>query len=198
MAFRESHSSGSNFPPSQVVQFRLASRHPARHKRDPDGNLRRRAWATDNGHPVQRSAAIRFIALFDIAVMDGNIILPQYNLLIDEGLDGMRAAIRTGELQLRPVLTTCIIAGIEHCRPRSRPGSDVRCKSRWRSCWSHVVVTSGTTPRVGGNVVFRLQALRSFGSVRTAFQHRVRYQKIPKLREHDHKLIHNAEIFASL
>ena len=58
------------------------------------------------------SAAIGFIALFGIAVMDGIIILSQFNQLIDEGYDRMRAVIRTGELQLRPVLMTCVVAGI--------------------------------------------------------------------------------------
>jgi len=58
------------------------------------------------------SAAIGFIALFGIAVMDGIIILSQYNQLIDEGFERMRAVIRTGELQLRPVLMTCVVAGI--------------------------------------------------------------------------------------
>ena len=36
----------------------------------------------------------------------------QYNQLIDEGFERMRAVVRTGELQLRPVLMTCIVAGI--------------------------------------------------------------------------------------
>ncbi|MGY4290902.1 CzcA family heavy metal efflux pump [Bradyrhizobium sp. LM2.7] len=58
------------------------------------------------------SAAIGFIALFGIAVMDGIIILSQFNQLIDEGMDRMSAVIRTGELQLRPVLMTCVVAGI--------------------------------------------------------------------------------------
>ncbi|MGH6708338.1 MAG: efflux RND transporter permease subunit, partial [Bradyrhizobium sp.] len=58
------------------------------------------------------SAAIGFIALFGIAVMDGIIILSQYNQLIDEGYERMKAVVRTGELQLRPVLMTCIVAGI--------------------------------------------------------------------------------------
>src|SRR4249920_1507546 len=58
------------------------------------------------------SAAIGFIALFGIAVMDGIIILSQYNQLIDEGYERMRAVIRTGELQLRPVLMTCVVAGV--------------------------------------------------------------------------------------
>src|SRR6202043_3907448 len=64
------------------------------------------------GIPFSVSAAIGFIALFGIAVMDGIIILSQYNQLIDEGLDRMRAVIRTGELQLRPVLMTCVVAGV--------------------------------------------------------------------------------------
>jgi len=64
------------------------------------------------GIPFSVSAAIGFIALFGIAVMDGIIILSQYNQLIDEGFDRLRAVIRTGELQLRPVLMTCVIAGV--------------------------------------------------------------------------------------
>jgi heavy metal efflux system protein len=58
------------------------------------------------------SAAIGFIALFGIAVMDGIIILSHYNQLIDEGFERMRAVVRTGELQLRPVLMTCVVAGV--------------------------------------------------------------------------------------
>ncbi|MCF2522951.1 CusA/CzcA family heavy metal efflux RND transporter [Bradyrhizobium sp. G127] len=65
-----------------------------------------------SGIPFSVSAAIGFIALFGIAVMDGIIILSQYNQLIDEGYDRIRAVIRTGELQLRPVLMTCVVAGI--------------------------------------------------------------------------------------
>src|SRR2546427_674637 len=64
------------------------------------------------GIPFSVSAAIGFIALFGISVMDGIIILSQYNQLIDEGYERMRAVIRTGELQLRPVLMTCVVAGI--------------------------------------------------------------------------------------
>jgi len=62
--------------------------------------------------PFSVSAAIGFIALFGIAVMDGILILSQYNQLIDEGYERLKAVIRTGELQLRPVLMTCIVAGI--------------------------------------------------------------------------------------
>jgi len=64
------------------------------------------------GIPFSVSAAIGFIALFGISVMDGIIILSQYNALIDEGMERGAAILRTGELQLRPVLMTCVVAGI--------------------------------------------------------------------------------------
>src|SRR6202163_338022 len=64
------------------------------------------------GIPFSVSAAIGFIALFGISVMDGIIILSQYNQLIDEGMERGRAILRTGELQLRPVLMTCVVAAI--------------------------------------------------------------------------------------
>jgi cobalt-zinc-cadmium resistance protein CzcA len=64
------------------------------------------------GIPFSVSAAIGFIALFGISVMDGIIILSQYNQLIDLGVERSQAILRTGELQLRPVLMTCVVAGI--------------------------------------------------------------------------------------
>jgi cobalt-zinc-cadmium resistance protein CzcA len=64
------------------------------------------------GVPFSVSAAIGFIALFGISVMDGIIILSQYNQLIESGLNRAAAVVRAGELQMRPVLMTCVIAGI--------------------------------------------------------------------------------------
>jgi len=65
-----------------------------------------------SGTAFSVSAAIGFIALFGIAVMDGIIILSQFNQLIEEGMDRRSAVVRTGELQLRPVLMTCVVAGV--------------------------------------------------------------------------------------
>src|SRR5205807_2630979 len=65
-----------------------------------------------SGIPFSVSAAIGFIALFGISVMDGIIILSQYNALIAAGFDRTSAVLRTGELQIRPVLMTCVIAGV--------------------------------------------------------------------------------------
>ncbi|OQW60832.1 MAG: cytochrome-c peroxidase [Proteobacteria bacterium SG_bin9] len=64
------------------------------------------------GIPFSVSAAIGFIALFGIAVMDGIIIITQYNQLIAQGINRVTAVIRAGELQMRPVLMTCVVAGI--------------------------------------------------------------------------------------
>jgi heavy metal efflux system protein len=64
------------------------------------------------GVPFSVSAAIGFVALFGISVMDGIVILTQFNQLVDGGMDRARAVLRTGELQMRPVLMTCLIAGI--------------------------------------------------------------------------------------
>jgi heavy metal efflux system protein len=58
------------------------------------------------------SAAIGFIALFGISVMDGIIIVSQFNTLVAAGLDRSAAVLRTGELQMRPVLMTCVIAAV--------------------------------------------------------------------------------------
>ena len=62
--------------------------------------------------PFSVSAAIGFIALFGISVMDGIIILSQFNQLIETGVERTTAILRTGELQMRPVLMTCVIAGV--------------------------------------------------------------------------------------
>jgi cobalt-zinc-cadmium resistance protein CzcA len=62
--------------------------------------------------PFSVSAAIGFIALFGISVMNGILILSQYNQLIGSGLQRIDAIIQAGETQMRPVLMTCVIAGI--------------------------------------------------------------------------------------
>ncbi len=58
------------------------------------------------------SAAIGFIALFGIAVMDGIIIITHFNDLIDRGRERMEAVIETCETQMRPVVMTCVVAGV--------------------------------------------------------------------------------------
>jgi cobalt-zinc-cadmium resistance protein CzcA len=56
------------------------------------------------------SAAIGFVALLGIAAMDGIIVLTYYNAAIEGGLERTAAILRTCEVQMRPVLMTCIVA----------------------------------------------------------------------------------------
>jgi heavy metal efflux system protein len=58
------------------------------------------------------SAAIGFVALFGIAAMDGIIVLSYYNRMIDEGLDRAAAILQTCRTQMRPVMMTCVAAGV--------------------------------------------------------------------------------------
>jgi heavy metal efflux system protein len=64
------------------------------------------------GVPFSVSAAIGFIALFGISVMNGIIVLSQFNLLVRGGMERSQAILQTGALQIRPVLMTCVIAGV--------------------------------------------------------------------------------------
>jgi cobalt-zinc-cadmium resistance protein CzcA len=56
------------------------------------------------------SAAIGFIALFGISVMNGIIVLAFYNRLLATGVDRGQAISRTCEVQFRPVMMTCVAA----------------------------------------------------------------------------------------
>jgi len=58
------------------------------------------------------AAAIGFIALFGISVMDSIIVLSQFNQIVHSGIDRATAILRTCEMQMRPVVMTCVIAGV--------------------------------------------------------------------------------------
>jgi cobalt-zinc-cadmium resistance protein CzcA len=56
------------------------------------------------------SAAIGFVALMGIAAMDGIIIVTYFNQQIADGMDRYAAIARTGLVQMRPVVMTCVVA----------------------------------------------------------------------------------------
>ena len=62
------------------------------------------------GTPFSISAAIGFVALFGISVMDGIIVLNAFNRLIDEGMERSKALIEACHDCLRPVVMTCVAA----------------------------------------------------------------------------------------
>jgi cobalt-zinc-cadmium resistance protein CzcA len=63
-----------------------------------------------DGMPFSISAAIGFVALFGIAAMNGIMVLGCFNRLIEAGIEREDALRRTCELQMRPVLMTCVAA----------------------------------------------------------------------------------------
>jgi len=63
-----------------------------------------------SGTPFSVSAAIGFVALFGISAMDGIIVIAYFNRLIESGFDRAAAIRRTGEVQMRPVVMTCVAA----------------------------------------------------------------------------------------
>jgi heavy metal efflux system protein len=62
------------------------------------------------GTPFSVSAAIGFIALFGIAVMEGIILLSYFNQLIDRGTGRDAAIMQACQTRFRPVMMTCIAA----------------------------------------------------------------------------------------
>jgi len=62
------------------------------------------------GTPLSVSAAIGFIGLFGVSVMNGILVLSAFNQQLAEGLGRRDAILRACETQLRPVVMTCIAA----------------------------------------------------------------------------------------
>ncbi|MDD5250935.1 MAG: CusA/CzcA family heavy metal efflux RND transporter [Rhodocyclaceae bacterium] len=62
------------------------------------------------GTPFSVSAAIGFVALFGIAAMDGIIVLAYFNQNLDIGLGRAEAIRHTCQVQMRPVIMTCVVA----------------------------------------------------------------------------------------
>jgi heavy metal efflux system protein len=62
------------------------------------------------GMPFSISAAIGFVALFGIAAMNGIMVVSCFNRLLEGGMEREQALRRTCELQMRPVLMTCVAA----------------------------------------------------------------------------------------
>lgn len=66
--------------------------------------------ATDT--PFGVSAAIGFIALVGVAVMEGVILITYFNDLINAGKEKVAAALETCKVRMRPVMMTCVAAAV--------------------------------------------------------------------------------------
>src|SRR5699024_961796 len=65
-----------------------------------------------SGTPFSISAAIGFVALFGIAVMDGILVVTAFNQSVDDGASRQDAIAITVQKCLRPVVMTCLAAAI--------------------------------------------------------------------------------------
>ncbi|QSQ17651.1 efflux RND transporter permease subunit [Myxococcus landrumensis] len=64
------------------------------------------------GMPLSISAAVGFIALFGVAVLNGLVLVSSIRKLRQEGLSPLQAAHDAAHLRLRPVLTTALVASL--------------------------------------------------------------------------------------
>ncbi|MBD1366517.1 CusA/CzcA family heavy metal efflux RND transporter [Mucilaginibacter sp. ZT4R22] len=65
------------------------------------------------GMPFSISAGVGFIALFGVAVLNGLVLISEFNRLRKEGWDDLRAIVIEGtKLRLRPVLMTASVASL--------------------------------------------------------------------------------------
>ena len=67
-------------------------------------------WLRDM--PISISAAIGFIALSGIAVMNGVVLVSRIHHEEESGLSSEEAAVRAAQNRLRPVLMTALVAGL--------------------------------------------------------------------------------------
>jgi heavy metal efflux system protein len=65
------------------------------------------------GMPFSISAGIGFIALFGVAVLNGIVLISEFNSLKKQGITDMKTIVLTGtSLRLRPVLMTAFVASL--------------------------------------------------------------------------------------
>jgi cobalt-zinc-cadmium resistance protein CzcA len=64
------------------------------------------------GMPFSISAAIGFIALFGVAVLNGVVLMSYILQMRGEGMTARDAAVRGAEIRLRPVLMTALVASL--------------------------------------------------------------------------------------
>ena len=65
------------------------------------------------GMPFSISAGVGFIALFGVAVLNGIVLVAEFNRLKNEGMDNLKRIVTQGtKIRLRPVLMTAFVASL--------------------------------------------------------------------------------------
>ena len=81
-----------------------------------------------SGQNLSVAASVGFIALFGVAVLNGVVMVSYFNQLRRDGATLEEALLRGGELRLRPVLMTALVAalGLIPLLVASGPGSEIQ------------------------------------------------------------------------
>ena len=81
-----------------------------------------------SGQNLSVAASVGFIALFGVAVLNGVVMVSYFNQLRREGATLEEALLRGGELRLRPVLMTALVAalGLIPLLIATGPGSEIQ------------------------------------------------------------------------
>ncbi len=81
-----------------------------------------------SGQNLSVAASVGFIALFGVAVLNGVVMVSYFNQLRREGATLAEAILKGGELRLRPVLMTALVAalGLIPLLVASGPGSEIQ------------------------------------------------------------------------
>jgi heavy metal efflux system protein len=70
-------------------------------------------FLTLRGMPFSISAGVGFIALFGVAVLNGIVLIAEFNRLKKQGMDNLREIVMKGtKIRLRPVLMTAAVASL--------------------------------------------------------------------------------------
>lgn len=84
------------------------------------------------GIPLSISAAVGFIALSGVAVLNGLVMISFIRNLLQEGRSLDQAVWEGAITRLRPVLMTALVASSVSCRWPWPPAPAPRCSGRWR------------------------------------------------------------------
>lgn len=83
------------------------------------------------GMPFSISAGVGFIALFGVAVLNGLVLVTYIRQLRGEGMKVADAAFHAGEVRLRPVLMTAMVASLGFLPMALSTGAGAEVQSHW-------------------------------------------------------------------
>jgi len=94
------------------------------------------------GLPFSISAAVGFVALSGIAVLNGLVLVSQIKRFRAEGIDFDSAIRQSGLIRMRPVLMTALVAAFGFVPMALSQGVGAKYSARWRLCHRGIVTST--------------------------------------------------------